>query len=69
MNNTVVMLQKKYIYVPENLFSVEVSDAPEELQLELIELNCNSIFRGSFKKKALLFVIQVFRYSAGLRAG
>jgi len=39
------------IRIVENPLSVEVSDAPEKLQLELIGLQYDSILRSSFNKK------------------
>jgi hypothetical protein len=38
----------------ENTFSVQVSVAPEELQLELIELDQDSISRSSFNQELLI---------------
>jgi hypothetical protein len=38
----------------ENPFSIEVSDAPENLQLELTELQYDSILHSSFNQEALI---------------
>jgi len=38
----------------ENIFSVEVRDAPEKLQLELTELQLNSILHSNFNWEALI---------------
>jgi hypothetical protein len=42
------------ILIFENPFSIEVSDAPEKLQLELNELQYNSILHSSFNQEALI---------------
>jgi hypothetical protein len=42
------------IYIFENPFPIEVSDAQEKLQLELIEPQYDSIFHSSFNQEALI---------------
>jgi hypothetical protein len=42
------------IHIFENPFSVEVSDAPEKLQLELTKLQYDSILHSSFNHEALI---------------
>jgi hypothetical protein len=49
-----------------NPFSLEVSDAPEKLQFELIELQYDSFMRNSFNQEALTFLhasLPVSRFS------
>jgi hypothetical protein len=47
------------ICIFENPFSAEVSDAPQKLQLELIELQYDSILHSSFNQEALIFCLPV----------
>jgi hypothetical protein len=42
------------IRILENPFSVEISDAPEKLQLELTEVQYDSILHSSFNQEALI---------------
>jgi len=42
------------IRIFENTFSVEVSDGPEKLQLEMYELQYHSILRSSFNQGTLI---------------
>jgi hypothetical protein len=38
----------------ENLFPIEVSDAPEKLKLELNKLQCDFTLNSSFSQKVLI---------------
>jgi hypothetical protein len=51
------------ICIFENPFSVEVSDTLEKMQLELIELQCNSILYSNFNQEALITFYASLRIS------
>jgi len=48
------------IHILESPFSVEVSNAPEKLQLELTELQYDSIFHSNFNQEALITSLLLF---------
>jgi hypothetical protein len=54
------------IHIFENLFSVEVNDAPEKLKLKLIELQYDSILHSSFNEKALIAFMLLYQYLGSL---
>jgi hypothetical protein len=44
------------IHTSESPFSIEVSNTPEKLQLELFELQNDSILHSSFNQEALITI-------------
>jgi hypothetical protein len=51
----------------QNPFSVEVSDASEKLNLQLIELQYDSILHCSFNQEALITFMLLYQYLGFLR--
>jgi hypothetical protein len=54
------------ICIFENPFSVEVSDAPEKLQLELNEPQYDSILHSSVNQEALIAFMLLYQYLGSL---
>jgi hypothetical protein len=47
-------------------FCVKVSDAPEKMQFELIELQCDSVLRSIFNREALIKLMFLYQYLGSL---